>query len=51
MPHDIIDNQTKERGDPVRRILPGSEEAKFAVDCFFLSGLEAVAGQSGSARC
>jgi hypothetical protein len=45
MPHDIIDNRTERLVDHIRRILPGSRSAKFAVGYFFLSGLEAVAGQ------
>ena len=51
MPHDIIDNQAEKLVDHIRRILPGSEAARFAVRDFFLSGLDAVAGHSGSARC
>ncbi len=42
MPHDIIDNQTETLADVIRRVLPGSQAAKFAVGYFFLSGLEAV---------
>lgn len=42
MPHDIIDNRNEKLVDHIRRILPGSQAAKFAVGYFFLSGLEAV---------
>jgi len=45
MPHDIIDNRTDKVIDHIRRILPGSQSARFAVGYFFLSGLEAVADQ------
>ncbi len=45
MPHDIIDNRTEKLSDHIRRILPGSQSAKFAVGYFFLSGMEAVADQ------
>jgi len=45
MPHDIIDNRDERLIDHIRRILPGSQSAKFAVGYFFLSGLEAVADQ------
>ena len=41
--HDIIDNRDQKLIDHIRRILPGSQAAKFAVGYFFLSGLEAVA--------
>lgn len=43
MPHDIIDNQNEKLLDAIRRILPGSRTARFAVGYFFLSGLEAIA--------
>ncbi len=45
MPHDIIDNRTDTLVDAIRRVLPGSRSACFAVGYFFLSGLEAVADQ------
>ena len=45
MKHDIIDNRHQKLVDRIRRILPGSKEAKFAVGYFFLSGLETVADQ------
>ncbi len=45
MSHDIIDNRTEKLIDHIRRILPGSQAARFAVGYFFLSGLEAVADQ------
>ena len=50
MPHDIIDNRTERLIDHIRRVLPGSETAAFAVGYFFLSGLEAVAGQLANVR-
>ncbi len=43
VPHDIIDNRQEKLVDHIRRILPGSQSARFAVGYFFLSGLEAVA--------
>ena len=43
--HDIIDNRTERLVDHIRRILPGSQAARFAVGYCFLSGLEAVAGR------
>jgi len=43
MSHDIIDNRSEKLVDHIRRILPGSQAAKFAVGYFFLSGLETVA--------
>ena len=42
MPHDIIDNRDEKLVDHIRRILPGSQSAKFGVGYFFLSGLEAA---------
>ncbi|MBN2550285.1 MAG: hypothetical protein JXB15_14065 [Anaerolineales bacterium] len=42
MPSDIIDNRSEKLVDAIRRILPGTQAAKFAVGYFFLSGLEAV---------
>ncbi len=45
MPHDIIDNRQERLVDHIRRILPGSQAARFAVGYFFLSGLESVADQ------
>jgi hypothetical protein len=50
MPHDVIDNRTQKWVDHIRRILPGSESARFAVGYFFLSGLETVASQLGNVR-
>lgn len=41
--HDVIDNRQEKLIDHIRRILPGSQAAHFAVGYFFLSGLEAVA--------
>ena len=43
MPHDIIDNRNERLVDHIRRILPGSRAAKFAVGYFFLSGFRAIA--------
>ncbi len=45
MSHNVIDNRTEKLVDHIRRVLPGSDAAKFAVGYFFLSGLEAVADQ------
>ena len=50
MQHDIIDNRTEKLVDHIRRILPGSQAARFAVGYFFLSGLEAVADQLANVR-
>lgn len=50
MPHDIIDNRTEKLVDAIRRLLPGSASAKFAVGYFFLSGLEAVTDQLANVR-
>jgi superfamily II DNA or RNA helicase len=48
--HDIIDNRTDKLVDHIRRILPGSQAARFAVGYFFLSGLEAVADQLANVK-
>jgi superfamily II DNA or RNA helicase len=48
MSHDIIDNRTHKLVDHIRKILPGSRAAKFAVGYFFLSGLETVADKLDS---
>ena len=48
--HDIVDNRTDKLVDHIRRILPGSHSAHFAVGYFFLSGLEAVAEQLANVR-
>ena len=50
MPHDIIDNRHEKLLDHIQRILPGSHSARFAVGYFFLSGLEAVAGQLANVK-
>jgi hypothetical protein len=50
MMHDIIDNRHEPLIDNVRRILPGSQSAEFAVGYFFLSGLETVADQLANVR-
>ena len=38
--HDIIDNRTDKLVDHIRRTLPGSQVARFAVGHSFLSGLQ-----------
>ncbi|MDI6784433.1 MAG: phospholipase D-like domain-containing protein, partial [bacterium] len=40
--HDIIDNRTEKLVDQITAILQSSDQAKFAVGYFFLSGFEAV---------
>jgi len=42
--HDIIDNREQKLVDHINQILGSTQSAKFAVGYFFLSGLEAVAG-------
>ena len=42
MPHDIIDNRSEKLLDHIKRILPGSEQARFAVGYLFLSGLKPI---------
>lgn len=42
MPHDIIDNRSEKLLDHIKRILPGSERARFAVGYLFLSGLKPI---------
>lgn len=46
--HDIIDNRENKLVDHINQILSSTEAAKFAVGYFFLSGLEAVAGNLSS---
>jgi len=41
--HDIIDNRHEKLVDHISRSLASTESGKFAVGCFFLSGLEAIA--------
>lgn len=41
--HDIIDNRNERLVGHIRQILSDSQAAKFAVGCFLLSGLKAVA--------
>jgi hypothetical protein len=36
MSHNVIDNRTEKLVDHIRRVLPGSDAAKFAVGYFFL---------------
>lgn len=50
MSHDIVDNRHERLVDHIRRILPGTQAARFAVGYFFLSGLEAVAGELANVR-
>jgi len=45
MPHDIIDNRTRELAPEINNFLADSIRAHFAVGYFFLSGFEAVADQ------
>ena len=48
--HGVIDNRTERLVDRIRRILPGSQTARFAVGYFFFSGLEAVADRLANVR-
>jgi hypothetical protein len=41
MPHDIIDNRTRELAPEINAFLADSIRAHFAVDYFFLSSFEA----------
>ncbi len=41
--HDIIDNRKEKLVCHINRILSSTESARFAVGCFFLSGLESIA--------
>jgi superfamily II DNA or RNA helicase len=43
MPHDIIDNRTRELAPEIKNFLTDSARAHFAVGYFFLSGFEAIA--------
>jgi len=43
MPHDIIDNRTRELAPEINAFLADSIRAHFAVGYFFLSGFEAIA--------
>jgi len=45
MPHDIIDNRTRELAPEISAFLADSIRAHFAVGYFFLSGFEAIAAQ------
>lgn len=40
--HDIVDYRTEKLVDHINRMLPSTEQAKFAVGYFFLSGLEPI---------
>jgi len=44
MPHDIIDNRTRELTPEINNFLADSIRAHFAVGYFFLSGFQAIAG-------
>lgn len=50
MVNDIIDNRSEKLVEYIRRILQGSESAKFAVGYFFLSGLESVADKLNNVK-
>ena len=43
MPHDIIDNRTRELAPEINNLLADSVRAHFAVGYFFLSGFQAIA--------
>jgi len=43
MPHDIIDNRTRELAPEINALLPDSIRAHFAVGHFFMSGFQAIA--------
>ncbi|NIN64772.1 MAG: hypothetical protein GTO63_08735 [Anaerolineae bacterium] len=43
MPHDIIDNRTRELAPEINNFLADSIRAHFAVGYFFLSGFQAIA--------
>ena len=43
MPHDIIDNRTRELAPEINNFLADSVRAHFAVGSFFLSGFQAIA--------
>jgi superfamily II DNA/RNA helicase/HKD family nuclease len=43
--HDIIDNRNEKLVDHINRILSSTDEARFAVGYFFLSGLTSIAGK------
>jgi len=43
MPHDIIDNRTRELAPEINNFLADSVRAHFAVGYFFLSGFQAIA--------
>jgi hypothetical protein len=43
MPHDIIDNRTRELAPEINAFLADSVRAHFAVGYFFLSGFQAIA--------
>jgi len=45
MPHDIIDNRTREMAPEINALLADSVRAHFAVGYFFLSGFEAIAAR------
>jgi hypothetical protein len=43
MPHDIIDNRTRELAPEINNFLADSIRTHFAVGYFFLSGFQAIA--------
>jgi hypothetical protein len=43
MPHDIIDNRTRELAPEINNFLADSIRARFAVAYVFLSGFQAIA--------
>ena len=43
MPHDIIDNRTRELAPEINNFLADSIRAHFAVGYFFISGFQAIA--------
>ena len=45
--HDIIDNRNEKLVDHINRILSSTDEARFAVGYFFLSGLTSIAEKLG----
>ncbi|MDI6740881.1 MAG: hypothetical protein QME74_11035 [Candidatus Edwardsbacteria bacterium] len=48
--HNIIDNRREKLVDHINRILETSEAARFAVGCFFLSGLTAISEKLSSIK-
>ena len=50
MPHDIIDNRNEKLAEHINSILSATDQAKFAVGYFFLSGLEAIQESLGQVK-